>query len=413
MRVRERRRAVGLRRGGRFGLMLAAAVWLWQPALAQTGLESQASHPFDREVMTLLARFDLPGGAIAVARHGRLVVSRGYGLANRATNRPVDPQTPFRLASLTKPLTAAVVLALVDRGRLGLDQPAAPILRGVFVSPTQPASGHLSEVTVRHLLAHSAHWGPQDGAGGGGMDGGDLARFQARQIGDREDFRTLLRAAWELPPTEPPGSSYAYSTFGSCALGALVEASEGRRLDDVWSELLFTPAGVRGFGVVGEAIPGEASYYDHADAPRLPGQLGRPDDYWRPRREGSCIAGGRLVASAPDYLRVMLAIGGRRKPAILSDQSRQLFFDASATLDAGGGDRRTLGLLYWPRNGGVWWHTGGTPGTTTWYARSGAFDMVALFNGQPHDRAVYREIAQAMWRAVRSVERWPEHDLFR
>ncbi|MEK9969467.1 MAG: serine hydrolase domain-containing protein, partial [Ferrovibrio sp.] len=84
-----------------------------------TGVALPGLEPFDAEMIGLLDRWKLPGGGLAVAIHGRILLTRGYGLAERETKRPVEPGTRFRLASLAKPVTAVAVLQLIEQGRLG------------------------------------------------------------------------------------------------------------------------------------------------------------------------------------------------------------------------------------------------------------------------------------------------------
>src|SRR3712207_5689223 len=73
---------------------------------------------YDRAMLSLLARWGVPGAALAVAKDGRLVLARGYGLANIEADEPVRPTSIFRIASVTKPITAMAILKLVEQGRL-------------------------------------------------------------------------------------------------------------------------------------------------------------------------------------------------------------------------------------------------------------------------------------------------------
>ena len=120
-----------------------------------SGLGQGEVAPFDAEIVSSPKKYDVPGGAIAVARNGSLVVSRGYGTADRDSGRAVVPFTPFRIASLTKPLVAIAALVLVDKGRLSLDQPMAPMLRA-RMPVLLPAEGRLAKITIRYLLQHTA-----------------------------------------------------------------------------------------------------------------------------------------------------------------------------------------------------------------------------------------------------------------
>ena len=134
----------------------------------------------DRALDSLQVRYEVPGFAVAVVADGEVAFARGYGWADVEGRRPVTAATPFRIASLTKPLAAAVLLRLVERGHLDLDRPFADYVAGydrgcqLFTSPEvlaeEPALRGLTEdwrceaerdrLTVRHYLTHTAQGEP-------------------------------------------------------------------------------------------------------------------------------------------------------------------------------------------------------------------------------------------------------------
>jgi len=158
-------------------------------------------------------------GAVVVARGERILLSRGYGLADRSTGRRITPETLFDIGSLSKQFTAAAILALAEDGRLRLDAPIAHVLAGV------PADK--KAVTVHHLLTHTA----------GFADFGS----DAEQVSRDELVRQVLAA----PLASPPGTTYAYSNLGYALLAAIVEIVSGRSFDAVLHAELFEPAGLR------------------------------------------------------------------------------------------------------------------------------------------------------------------------
>src|SRR5262249_7099195 len=106
------------RRSGRAGAAQPA-----QPTrdpLAAIPVNGQAGpglEPFDAAMRTVIDRHGLPGAALAIAKDGRLVFAKGYGWANLAASEAIQPTTLFGLASLSKPITAAAILKLVEQGR--------------------------------------------------------------------------------------------------------------------------------------------------------------------------------------------------------------------------------------------------------------------------------------------------------
>src|SRR5262245_26715547 len=89
-----------------------------------------------------------PGAALLVVERDQIVYSRGYGLADLETNRPITADSSFYLASLSKQFTAMVIMLLAERGQFGYDDPLLKYL------PQFPAWG--SAITLRHLLHHTA-----------------------------------------------------------------------------------------------------------------------------------------------------------------------------------------------------------------------------------------------------------------
>src|SRR5258708_17651660 len=140
---------------GLIGLFLAATAS--GQSIASTGVRVSGMASYDQLAASLMARYQIPGGAIAVVRDGKLVFARGYGYANKATGELVQPDSAFRVASLTKPITSSAILLLVQRGKLSLDQRVFDILH---VSPLSGATTdpRLATITIRELLQHAGGW---------------------------------------------------------------------------------------------------------------------------------------------------------------------------------------------------------------------------------------------------------------
>jgi CubicO group peptidase (beta-lactamase class C family) len=111
----------------------------WSGARAQipmTGTSIPSLQPIDRLVTNLMAKYRVPGFAAGFVKDGRLVYLRGFGYANSNTLEVVQPDSLFRIASLSESLTAAATLKLVERGVVTLEQPAFALLN--FPAPTYP-----------------------------------------------------------------------------------------------------------------------------------------------------------------------------------------------------------------------------------------------------------------------------------
>jgi len=193
-------------------------------------------------VTATLTEAGIPGASVAIAIAGRLRFAQGFGVADLENGVPARAGTMYRLASVSKPLTAAAVLKLAEDGKLDLD---APIQRYVAAFPEKafPLSarqllGHLGG--VRHYRDDE----PTNTAASSGMAAG-LAFFK------------------DDPLVGEPGLRFVYSTYGYNLLGAAVEGASGRPYLDYMKDAVFVPAGMTAIRVdeVRPLIPGRAQGY--------------------------------------------------------------------------------------------------------------------------------------------------------
>ena len=113
---------------------------------------------FEGLIPELLEKWEVPGESVAIAKDGRLLLARGYGLADVAEIDPVKPDSLFRIASISKPITAVAILQLVEEGVLELEDKVFEIL-GEFQPPEGATKDpRLEEITVLHLLQHTGGW---------------------------------------------------------------------------------------------------------------------------------------------------------------------------------------------------------------------------------------------------------------
>jgi CubicO group peptidase (beta-lactamase class C family) len=168
----------------------------------------------------------LPGATALVARRG-LVVARAWvgNAAKPPAARPIDAQTLFAAASVTKPFTAAAILRLVERGVVSLDQPVRELLPE-FQAPGTEA------ITLRHCLTHTSGL-PEH------CPDNEAIR---RQQGGLDAF---VRSYCRGTPRVPPGTAWAYSNYGFGLAGEVVSRVSGRDYSTVVAEEILTPLGMR------------------------------------------------------------------------------------------------------------------------------------------------------------------------
>ncbi len=398
----------------RRAFLAAATAALAGPARAQPDLA-----PLDRLMTAFLADHAVPGAALAVARRGRLVYSRAFGLADLDRKTPVRPTSLFRVASVSRPLTAVAVLQLVELGKVRLDD---PVMRYVTLRPHLAAGAEvdprLKDVTVRHCLNHTGGW-DRDRSG----DPIGIPARIARELGGTPPVSAadVIRYTPCLRSTD---SARSYSNVGYLLLGRVVEYASGLPYERYVKERVLAPVGVT-TTQLGRALPenrpaDEVRYYDSELQHRRCSVFaaGRERCLPRGRRQPRRVRGARRVGGVgrgPGAVR-----GGVRRPgavaAAVGGVGTNHVGPAGGTAghDAKGEPKPAYHALAWnarPVTGGVnAWHTGLISGTSTLLVRRpDGFSWAVLFNTDRSSdgRVLSGVIDPLVHRAVGEVTTWP------
>lgn len=359
---------------------------------------------------------------------GRLVYLRGFGYADTNTLEVVEPDSLFRLASLSKALTVVTTLRLVEQGRLRLDEPAFPRLH--YNTPSYPGASEdprLKSITIRQLLNHTGGW-DRDAAtnpdGGLGFD--PTVNWTVRGAQDMGTVApagpdTLVRWMLGKPLQFAPGTQYRYSNFGYTVLGRLIEKATGTNYEQVVQQWL-RKADITGMRIGGsrlaEKLPGEVVYYDSPGSslttsifPQDTGPVPWPYNfsYW------AMDSHGGWVASAIDVLRFVTAVDGRASHSNILSAASISNMIARPSPPWGTTQEPYYGMGWQVRNTpDNWWHDGSLPGTRTEMVRAGnGFSWVLLFNTRTdNDSAFFSDMDRLGWQALSAVSTWPTNNLF-
>lgn len=198
--------------------------------------------PFDHAMGVCMSEHGIPAGSLAVIRRGELVYARALGWADLQTREVATPRSRFRIASVSKPITAVGILRLCEAGSIALDDCVFDILPwDPFVGSESTPDPRTRNVTIRHCLHHIGGW-DRDRSGD--------PMFMSASIAE-----TLGAAA----PAEPshiirwvsgraldwdPGTHYAYSNYGYCLLGRVIERLTGRGYEAWTCEEVLAPIGI-------------------------------------------------------------------------------------------------------------------------------------------------------------------------
>jgi N-acyl-D-amino-acid deacylase len=395
-----------------------------QPEIPISGASVPGLGPFEQSVRDMMRTYGIPGGAIALARDGKLIYARGFGYADLQNKTPVQPDALFRIASVSKPITSAAIMKLVEEGKLGLDDRVAP-----FIAHLTPAQGaavdpRWEEITIRHLLNHTGGWDRDKP--NGGFDPMDRPAIAAAAVNAPApaSAETIIRYMKGMPLDFNPGEKFAYSNFGYAILGRVIERLSGMPYEEYVRARVLQPVGAnrtrQGKSRMGDALPEEVKYYFPGASLNwpmvqsvFPGEGMVPLNYGGYYLEAS-NASGAWVSSTVDLLRFLTRVDGRADPPdILSAGLVAEMTSNGATLCADGTCYYAGGWFVRPvQSGATWWHGGDLPGTKSMLVRSYYnISWVALFNAGAPPK-FNGELDAALWDALAGVTSFPTHDLF-
>jgi N-acyl-D-amino-acid deacylase len=399
-------------------------------ALAQAVVDSSPLPSFDREMKGFMAARKVPGGALGIWRRGKLIYAQGYGQANVEQAQAVRPHSLFRLASVSKPITALAMLKLVEQGKAALEQPliTLPAMARVLGEETSQTDPRWRKITLLHLLQHTGGWDR-----GQSPDPMFQAQAIARELGcaspptPAQIIQHMRRRKLDFEP----GQKHAYSNFGYCLLGRVIEAVSGQSYETFVQDQILRPTGIRamrlGATLPHRAAPGEVRYYlakpgeGSSVFPDTPARV--PHPYGTFCLEAMDAHGG-WIGSVVDLLRLAHSLTPSASHPLLKPSSLRAMYAPPAppvSREANGLVSPAYygcGWMVRPLKGslnGNYWHQGSLPGTHTLWVRLGPQEMswAALFNQRSDDAQLPDSALDgALHRAAAEVRQWPTEDLF-
>ena len=370
------------------GASILPAVAL-RPTLAQIAPNPASVRPpsaTERAAMARVARafmekYDVPALSFAVGYAGEIVHTDAFGLADRERNEPATPAQLFRIASLSKMITSAAIFTLVEQNRLRLaDKVFGPgaVLGTDFGQP--PYSAGINEITIEQLLTHTS--------GGWTNDGRD-PMFTHPNMNHAELISWTLN---NRPLDHPPGQNYAYSNFGYCVLGRVIEKLTGQPYPDYVRAEVLSRCGITDMVIAASRIekrrPDEVKYYGQGEDP-YDANVARMDSH------------GGWLARPTDLVQFLMHIDGYAKPAnILKPRTIQIMTTGSSV-----NHDYAKGLVV--NKFDNWWHNGSLAGTTTIAVRThGGFCWAAFTNTSRRNSKIDDDLDTLNWNMVREVGGW-------
>lgn len=379
-----------------------------------SGPPSDSLWTFDRAMKNFMQLHNIPAGALAVTGAGKLLLAHGYTW-DAETVPETGPDALFRIASLSKPLTAAAVLRLAQDGRLELGD---RLVDWLAIEPA--AQTRLEELTLLQLLQHLGGWDRQ-------------ATFDplfydvqiARRLGVSLPvaIADILAFMSDQPLQQQPGSSFRYSHFGYLLLGKVIEAAAGASYAQAMDSLVFAPLSASGL-LLGQSqleqrAENEVLYSSLFQAPSVlePNRPMTAAPYGSFRMENLEAAAGWLGSSVA-LARYLASFSNPEGSVLLEPGSIETMFAPPSIGAMPGG--QYYGCGWFVRDAPqspVAWHGGSLAGTTALMVeRWDGLGWVALFNQSDDERdpagSTYMDIGWMLQDAARAVEDWPAEDQF-
>lgn len=290
-------------------LAVPAALTLAAPGLARA--QSPVTEQARAVVRAFMGAAPFPAASVAVWQGGGLVWAEAFGVADLDTRVPATSDDRFRLASVSKVLTAAAVMRLVAQGVVDLDTPIGRY------RPSLPAPHQ--QTTLRQLVSHQGgvrHYIPRD--------------FDPAAPGGPIDLRTYATTDDKLaifindPLVSPPGEAVNYSTFGYVLIGAVLESASGKTFPRILAEEVTGPLALASITpeVRGATLPGRVGDYQPVYPAKSLAEIVRCP----PINPAYKWPGGGLVGSAPDVARFC---GALTAPGYLSAEGLSALFTAN------------------------------------------------------------------------------------
>ncbi len=399
-------------------LLLLLLLSAFTTAQAQTGASVPEMANLDAYIEDFLKTYKIPGAAVAVSQDGRLIYARGFGTADKEAGEPVQPDSRFRIASISKPITAMLVMKLVEDGRLTLDAPAFALLPDLPAAPGKEEDPRLAEITVRDLLQHSGGW-DRDGTRYDPMF--DVKKIaKAMGVKAPAGSETIIRYMRGRPLDFDPGSRYAYSNFGYSVLGRIIEHVTGEPYE-TYARKVLAEAGIEDMAIGGsllkDRLPKEVRYYHVPVSEKTPSVFSDSSVDWPYGgfNMEALDAHGAWVASAVDLLRFTTALDGlQNRPDLLSAET-MAEMTKRPDVPTWGKTQYWYGLGWLVNTSGNWWHTGSLPGAESILVHSSykGLHWAVLLNARtPQSISYMSALDNGMWTQMQAVKSWPKHDLF-
>lgn len=374
--------------------------------LANEYTDFENANIIEEQITKFMSSSNIKGLSLAIVKDEKLIFTNAYGYANIENAETTSPEHLFRIASVSKLVTAITIMTLVEDGKLSLE--STVFGKNGIIKEYDPVDPNMNDITVRELLNHSAGWTQWYG------DPIFNPIVISQIVNDTLPIgiNSYLKFVTSRRLHFKPGTMSSYSNMGYVFLGEVIKRASGENYEDYVKKRVLFPLGIFDMHIGKSFSSGwldnEVCYYEPEDCDSIVSFDGS-DKLVRRSNGGNNIellgAAGGWIASAPELARLVVAIDGfDNVPDILSKNS---ITNMTAEINA------PLGWKEVDKQGN-WIRTGTLAGSSAMIMRRvDGFEWVVLCNSSnwrgPH---LTSDIERTMNRIISKVKEWPEKDLF-
>jgi CubicO group peptidase (beta-lactamase class C family) len=329
-------------------------------------------------------QYRVPAMSIALSKSGRFVFDHAGGMSDRQHMTQAQQSSLFRIADLSKPITAVAIFSLIDAAKMNLTDHvfgSAGILGTKYGKA--PYKMYVTDITVDQLLTHTAGgWAADDNDPLFHNNGWD----QSKLISDTID---------NVPLTTQPGTQWVYSNFGYCVLGRVIEQVADQAYESYVQANILSPCGISTTQIARNSerqrAPDEVVYVGQYSEDPYKININRMD------------SSAGWIASSTELVQFLNHVAGSPGiPALLKPETIRAMTTPAPAYPPGDA-RYARGWMVANEGNGSWWHSGSLPGSTGLMIRNAdASCAAAVFNtrSEPHE-----EMDNALYEMLQNMER--------
>lgn len=357
--------------------------------------QPKVKQEFRTHVSAIMEKHKIPGGVIGISRNHDMKVF-SFGLVDKERLIPTQASSKFRIASISKPITAVGILLLIERKKLGLDDRIVEILKEGGFEVENTIDPNWRKITVYDLLCHTGGWEHYDH--NDPMLNTKPPKKQAVSKPLHIQTNKIINEALKTALDHTPGSRYNYSNLGYHILGRIIEIKSGLSYGEFIHNEVLVPLKMKhtflGKTALQERLEGESKYYDYPNAPKVESVFSTNTVMVPGPYGGFCLeildSNGGWVSTAEDLLKFI-----NNLELLLKAETINKMLSPPAYL--GVSNTNSYYAMGWNvakvNQGSVIWHTGSLAGTcATLVQLDKDTSFVAIFNSRDSSFTFLNEI---------------------